>query len=227
MNDMKGLSEQGYTIIPDVLSTEECDDLLEELANWTVGRSRAGVRHLMRCPAISSLAHDTRLQTLAKAALKETTNPYRATLFEKTQESNWLVAWHQDSALPLEKKFVSPEWGPWSQKSGITYAHAPAWALDRIITLRIQLDPCTQDDGPLRVIPGSHLKGVLSDSIIHLISKHEPLVECLVPQGGILVMKPLIIHASSKSKGSTPRRVLHIEYAPASGISESIKLAVA
>ncbi|NJN69407.1 MAG: phytanoyl-CoA dioxygenase family protein [Nitrospira sp.] len=138
-----------------------------------------------------------------------------------------MVAWHQDTALPLEKRFVSSEWDPWSTKFGIMYAHAPAWALDRIITLRIQLDPCAQDNGPLRVIPRSHLKGVLSDSEIHLTSKHEPLVECLVPQGGVLVMKPLIIHASSKSKGGTSRRVLHIEYAPASGISEGIQLAIA
>lgn len=224
---MNKLADDGYAISPNVLTKEECDHLLKELTTWTAGRSRAGIRHLMRCPVISSLARDTRLQTLAQTALMETTNPYRATLFEKTRESNWLVSWHQDTAVPLEKKFASSEWGPWSTKFGIMYAHAPAWALDRIITLRIQLDPCAQDDGPLRVIPRSHQKGVLSDSEIHLISQHEHPVECLVPQGGVLVMKPLIIHASSKSKGGTPRRVLHIEYAPASGISESIQLAIA
>ena len=224
---MNKLADDGYAISPNVLAKGECDHLRKELTNWTVGRSRAGIRHLMRCPVISYLARDTRLQTLAQTALMETTNPYRATLFEKTRGSNWLVSWHQDTALPLKKKFTSSEWGPWSTKFGIMYAHAPAWALDRIITLRIQLDPCAQDDGPLRVIPRSHQKGVLSDSEIHLISKKEPPVECLVPQGGVLVMKPLIIHASSKSKGGTPRRVLHIEYAPASGISESIQLAIA
>ena len=84
---MKQLTEKGYAIISNVLSKEECDHLLVELANWTAGRSRAGIRHLMRCPAVSSLAHDTRLQALARTALMETTNPYRATLFEKTQES--------------------------------------------------------------------------------------------------------------------------------------------
>ncbi len=224
---MSMLSEQGYTIIPNVLSHEECTDLLEKLAKWTVGRSRAGIRHLMRYPAVSLFARDNRLQTLATAALAETANPYRATLFEKSQESNWLVVWHQDTALPLEKRFFSSEWGPWSKKSGVIYAHAPAWALDRIVTLRIQLDSSAQDDGPLRIIPGSHRKGVLSDSDIHLITRHESSVECLVPQGGVLVMKPLIIHASSKSNGSTPRRVLHIEYAPVSGISEDIQLSVA
>lgn len=224
---MKELPEGGYAILPDVLSKEECDHLLEELANWTVGRSRAGVRHLMTCPAISSLAHDTRLQALAKGALMGAASPYRATLFKKSPQSNWLVAWHQDTALPLERRFVSPEWGPWSNKSGVIYAHAPAWALDRIVTLRIQLDPCVHHDGHLRVIPRSHLKGVLSDSEIQLITRYETPIECRVPQGGVLVMKPLIIHASSKSRSDNPRRVLHIEYAPTSGISESIRLAIA
>lgn len=181
----------------------------------------------MRCPTISSLALGQRLQTLAETALGERATPYRATLFEKSKESNWLVVWHQDTALPLEKRFISSEWGPWSKKHGIIYAHAPTWALNKIVTLRIQLDSSAQNDGPLRVIPGSHQKGVLTDSDIHFITQHEPSVECLVPQGGVLVMKPLIIHASSKSHGSTPRRVLHIEYAPTSGISESIHLAVA
>lgn len=153
--------------------------------------------------------------------------PYRATLFKKSKESNWLVVWHQDTALPLEQRVTSSEWGPWSNKHGVIYAHAHAWALEKIVTLRIQLDSSAQDDGPLRVIPGSHRNGVLTDSDIHLVTQHEPPVECLVPQGGVLVMKPLIIHASSKSHGSTPRRVLHIEYAPVSGISRDIQLAVA
>ena len=123
---MKEFADDGYAIIPYLLSKEECDQLLAQLGNWTVGRSRAGVRHLMGCPAISTLAHDTRLQALTKAALMEAATPYRATLFEKTPESNWLVAWHQDSALLLKQMFGSSEWGPWSNKSGIIYAHAPA-----------------------------------------------------------------------------------------------------
>ncbi|MGE0643051.1 MAG: phytanoyl-CoA dioxygenase family protein [Nitrospira sp.] len=224
---MKRLAEDGYAIIPGVLSKNDCERLLDELAGWTVDRSRAGIQHLMKCPPISSLAQDKRLHALAKAALTGTATPFRAPLFEKTPKSNWLVAWHQDTALPIERKFASPEWGPWSKKSGIIYAHAPAWALDRIVTLRIQLDPGAQHDGSLRVIPRSHLKGVLSDSEIHRLTEHEIPAECLVPQGGVLIMKPLIIHASSKSRSNAPRRVVHIEYAPATGIAENVQLAIA
>ena len=224
---MRQFPELGYAITPQVLSENECNQLLRELSSWETGRSRAGVRHLMSCPAVSSVARDQRLQVLALEALGELPTPYRATLFEKSGDSNWLVAWHQDTALPLTTQFMSPEWGPWSHKSGITYAHAPAWALERIVTLRIHLDPCGQDNGPLRVLPGTHRKGILTNSEISILAKDEPFTECLVPQGGILVMKPLVLHASSRARKDAPRRVVHIEYAPASGLPEKIQLAVA
>jgi ectoine hydroxylase-related dioxygenase (phytanoyl-CoA dioxygenase family) len=224
---MEELNKNGFAVIHDVFSSEECSCILDHLSNWKIGRSRAGTRHLMACPAVSSLANDTRLITLASTALSEPAIPYRATLFEKSPKSNWLVVWHQDTALPLCKKIDGAEWGPWSCKAGVTYAHAPSWALKKLITLRVHLDPCAPENGPLRVIPGSHQTGVLTDIEIGTITKTQASAECVVPAGGVLLMKPLIIHASSKSKSKTPRRVLHIEYAPQSGIGTGIHLAVA
>lgn len=224
---MEELNKKGFAVICDVLSSEECSCILDHLSNWKIGRSRAGTRHLMTCPAVSSLAHDRRLITLASTALSEPAIPYRATLFEKSPKSNWLVVWHQDTALPLSKNIDGSEWGPWSCKAGVTYAHAPSWALEKLITLRVHLDPCAPENGPLRVIPGSHQNGVLTDNEIGTITKTQASAECVVPAGGVLLMKPLIIHASSKSKSKTPRRVLHIEYAPQSGIGTGIHLAVA
>ncbi len=181
----------------------------------------------MTCPAVLSLANDKRLIALASTALSEPATPYRATLFEKSPKSNWLVVWHQDTALPLSKKLDGSEWGPWSNKLGVTYAHSPSWALEKVITLRVHLDPCGPENGPLRVIPRSHQNGVLTDDEIGAITKRQASLECVVPAGGVLLMKPLIIHASSKSKSKTPRRILHIEYAPQSGIGTGVYLAVA
>jgi len=79
---------------------------------------------------------------------------------------NWLVPWHQDTALPLEERRDAPGWGPWSVKSGITYAHAPARALARVVALRLHLDDSRSDNGPLRVIPGTHRLRVLTDADI-------------------------------------------------------------
>jgi ectoine hydroxylase-related dioxygenase (phytanoyl-CoA dioxygenase family) len=182
---------------------------------------------LMKNALIETTARDPRLLAIATHALGECAIPYRATLFEKSGHANWLVVWHQDTALPLSSVNVGSEWGPWSRKAGVIYAHAPTWALSRTIALRVHLDASTPENGPLRVIPGSHANGVLTDKEVFAVAKRQPKVDCLVPRGGVLAMRPLLIHSSSKSKGVLPRRVLHIEYADSLDLSEGVRLAVA
>jgi ectoine hydroxylase-related dioxygenase (phytanoyl-CoA dioxygenase family) len=167
------------------------------------------------------------LLEIAKQSVGDCAIPYRATLFEKSGRANWLVVWHQDTALPLSSVNDAPDWGPWSRKATVIYAHAPTWALSRTIALRVHLDPSTPENGPLRVIPGSHANGVLTDGEVLAIARHQTQVDCLVPRGGVLAMRPLLIHSSSKSKVDLPRRVLHIEYADSLDLSDGIRLAVA
>lgn len=104
-------------------------------------------------------------------------------------------------------------WGPWSEKHGICYAHAPATALSQVLALRVHLDESDEDNGPLRVIPGSHGAGVLTDVEMGAVAACVTPVSCVVARGGVVAMRPLIIHASSKVRSDRPRRVLHIEYA--------------
>jgi ectoine hydroxylase-related dioxygenase (phytanoyl-CoA dioxygenase family) len=192
-----------------------------------MARGRAGARHLMALPAINALANSGVLTGLAKEWLGMPAIPFRATLFEKSDTSNWLISWHQDTALPLSGKFESAGWGPWSEKAGIRYAHAPAWALSRVIALRVHLDASMSSNGPLRVVPRSHSCGVMSNkSVIEFVSSHDS-VECFAPRGGVIAMRPLLIHASSKARTPEPRRVLHIEYTGSLDFGEGIRLAVA
>jgi ectoine hydroxylase-related dioxygenase (phytanoyl-CoA dioxygenase family) len=177
--------------------------------------------------SVAAAARDVRLLRVATAALNRPAIPFRATLFEKSGDQNWLIAWHQDTALPVESQFDAPGWGPWSRKAGIAYAHAPAWALSRIIALRLHLDASTSENGPLRVIPGSHAAGLLTDCEVAQLARASASVECLVPRGGVLAMRPLLIHASSKTRGRDPRRVLHIEYADSLDLAPGIRLAIA
>ena len=221
------MANPGYSIAETVFSGGECDELLCGLASVGIARGRAGARHLMAHPLVNATAHDARLLEIAKDSLGDFAIPYRATLFEKSGHANWLVVWHQDTALPLSSVNVSSEWGPWSRKAGVVYAHAPAWALSRTIALRIHLDASTTENGPLRVIPGSHVNGVLSDEDVFAVARHHTPVDCIVPRGGVLAMRPLLIHSSSKSKGDFLRRVLHIEYADSLDLSDGIRLAVA
>jgi ectoine hydroxylase-related dioxygenase (phytanoyl-CoA dioxygenase family) len=180
----------------------------------------------MGVPEVARIASDTRLLAIARRELRTEPFPFRVTLFEKTGKANWLVVWHQDTALPLRVRFYAPGWGPWSEKMGVAYAHAPASALSRVVALRVHLDASTTDNGPLRVVPHSHVLGVLTDEEVTSVVRGHGFVECLVPKGGILTMSPLIIHSSSKARIDAPRRVLHIEYADSESLGQGIELAV-
>jgi len=221
------MADLGFWIEKDVLSDVQCEALSKLLADGTQARGRAGTRHLMASPGVREIAFDSRLLQLAAETLGGRAVPFRATLFEKSGRANWLVVWHQDTALPLAAPADGEEWGPWSTKEGVLYAHAPAWALDRIVALRVHLDASTSDNGPLRVLPGTHRAGVLSDDEVFARARQGESVDCIVGRGGILAMRPLLIHSSSKVRLDQPRRVLHIEYADTLDLGRGIRVAVA
>lgn len=206
-------SKDGFAVLSGVFSTRESEDLLQKLASSSLPRSRAGIRHILRHSAVAALANDARMLSFAKDALGPQAFPFHATLFDKSPDANWLVVWHQDTALPLRDKHETSGWGPWSTKDGVTYAHAPAGALEQVLAIRVHLDDSTAENGPLRLLPGTHNRGVLSDDEICRLSGEIEPVACTVKSGGIVLMRPLLVHASSKSTSQMSRRVLHIEYA--------------
>ena len=127
----------------------------------------------------------------------------------------------------MQERRDVPGWGPWSIKSGITYAHAPATALSRVVALRLHFDDSREDNGPLRLLPGTHAFGVLSEADTERLVREIPPVDCLVSSGGIIAMRPLILHASSKAKTDRPRRVLHIEYVDSLEADDGLRIAIA
>jgi ectoine hydroxylase-related dioxygenase (phytanoyl-CoA dioxygenase family) len=221
------VDRHGFATIPAVLTSHQITALAQHLSEAQVRRTRAGARHLMADKSIANLANDARLLNIAREILGGDAVPFRATLFDKSPEANWLVVWHQDTALPLTRRGEIAGWGPWSIKEGINYAHAPAHALERVVALRLHLDDSTAENGPLRVLPGTHKLGVLSDDVVAQLAQQSSPADCIVPQGGVLAMRPLIIHSSSKSQSDVPRRVLHIEYAESTMIADGMELAVA
>lgn len=223
----RSVEEHGFALIPDVLGEQDISRLSEDLADAQLRRSRAGVRHALKHPAVARIAEDLRLLDIARGVLGAGAVPYRATLFDKSPESNWLVVWHQDTALPLRRRQETQGWGPWSVKDGVINAHAPASALDQVLALRVHLDDSTAENGPLRVLPGTHRQDVLSDEAIQALAATLSPVDCLIPKGGVVAMRPLLVHASSKSQSESPRRVLHIEYAASWVTEDGLELAVA
>jgi len=222
----ESIEQNGFAIIPSVISCSEIDDLINSLEKLAV-RSKAGARHLMKHLSVNALAYDKRMLTIARSVLGNSAIPFRATLFDKSSTANWLVVWHQDTALPLREITKSAGWGPWSVKDYVFNTHAPTEALNTVLALRIHLDDSTSVNGPLRVIPGTHKHGVLTDSEVGQLAAESQSVECIVSKGGVVAMRPLIIHASSKSSSDIPRRVIHIEYASSLAITNDHQLAIA
>ena len=147
------VERDGAALIEAIFSRLETTALLQEIADHHPARSRAGIRHALRHSAVRCVAYDSRLMDIAAAILSAAARPFRATLFDKSQAANWLVVWHQDTALPLQSRRDVDGWGPWSIKEGIEYAHAPTAALSQVLALRISLDDSNAENGPLRVIP--------------------------------------------------------------------------
>jgi ectoine hydroxylase-related dioxygenase (phytanoyl-CoA dioxygenase family) len=181
----------------------------------------------MNLSGVSRIANSKKVIEIVRAILGHDAIPFRATFFDKSPSSNWLVMWHQDTALPLMEKKEIDDWGPWSVKDGVTYAHAPSTALGKVLAIRLHLDDSNASNGPLRVLPGTHKSGVLTDEQMHALSDHSQSVDCTVPRGGAVLMRPLVVHASSKSSSDEPRRVIHIEYAAKREIMPGMILAIA
>jgi ectoine hydroxylase-related dioxygenase (phytanoyl-CoA dioxygenase family) len=226
VQDFDGIRELGFAMIPGVVGNTEIAALPQALATSGLPHGRAGIRHALLCPEVCHLAKSACLVEIASATLEAHTFPYRATLFAKFREANWLIVWHQDTALPIRQRVNRKGWGPWSIKEKVLYAHAPASALSRIVALRVHLDDSTPRNGSLRVLPRTHKLGVLTDNEIEDLSRRILPVECACDRGGVLAMRPLIVHSSSKAQTTEPRRVLHIEYAASTAIDDGVEIAI-
>lgn len=220
------IEADGYAIRDEVFEPQWLKDTLDDGIQRSGMRSRAGLRHAMSSACVRALARSSQLKQLACKVLGPRAFPFRATIFDKSPSANWLVVWHQDTALPLCERMEVPGWGPWSTKAGVTYAHAPAEVLSQVLALRVHLDHSTADNGPLRVLPATHRFGLLSDDRIHELATQIAAVECVVPEGGVVAMRPLLVHASSKSRSDVPRRVLHVEYAASDSIASPLTLEI-
>jgi ectoine hydroxylase-related dioxygenase (phytanoyl-CoA dioxygenase family) len=197
--------------VPDVVVDWLCDEL-EPL--WAEGSRRGGVRDLLaRSAAVRELARSAPVREALGAVLGPGAFAVRGLLFDKTPSANWKVIWHQDLTLAVRERHLVQGFGPWSQKAGIPHVQAPVALLERMLAVRVHLDPCGPADGPLRVIPGSHRSGRLNAEAIGRVRERAPERLCGVDRGGLLLMRPLVLHASSAAGRPTRRRVVHLEMA--------------
>jgi ectoine hydroxylase-related dioxygenase (phytanoyl-CoA dioxygenase family) len=164
---------------------------------------------------VQELARSEAVRSVAEAALGEHCFAVRGILFDKTPAANWKVTWHQDLTIAVRERREIHGFGPWSVKEGVPHVQPPVEILEGMVAVRVHLDDCGIENGPVRVIPRSHTFGRLSVADIDLWKKEHPSVDCTLSRGGILAFFPLLLHSSSPSNRPEHRRVIHLEFAAA------------
>ncbi|MBB5032560.1 phytanoyl-CoA dioxygenase family protein [Prosthecobacter vanneervenii] len=208
MNLAASLDADGYVIVPNVLDDSACDGLRSALGDAT----GAGSRGMLHIPVVADLAQNI-LAGLVRPHLPSDPVPVRGIYFDKRPETNWLVAWHQDLTLALRAPVESPGFGPWSVKDGVPHVQPPVPLLEQMLAVRLHLDDANAENGALRVLPGTHRLGRLSAESIQQCRETHCEVLCEARAGDVLLMRPLLLHASSRSTSTSRRRVLHVEFA--------------
>lgn len=224
------LEQAGFAVVPAIVDATTVAGLCEALVDVPDaaggdrsrgeadavrdrGRGLYAVRNLLSLsPAVRRLAAEPVVRRLVEPFLGPRARVVRAILFDKTAGANWKVAWHQDLSIAVRQRHEVPGYWPWSVKAGVPHVQPPADLLARMLTVRLHLDDCGPDNGPLRVLPGSHRHGVLSPTDVRdWPSRAEP-IDCVVTAGGALLMRPLLLHASSAATAPGHRRVVHLEW---------------
>lgn len=210
---MYQVERDGFEILPGFVSAEDVAWLREALAQSFGEAAQPGIRNVaQKCRAVDDLVRSSLFGDLAQRYTPGHAHPFRVTLFHKSLENNWLVPWHQDRMLAVDSRVEVPGWGPWSQKEGVYHVQPPAQVLAQMISLRLALDDVDRDNGCLQVIPQSHHRGILTREQSSHLRQTQPPFFCEAKAGDLTLMRPLILHASSKAKRPGRRRVLHIEY---------------
>ncbi|WP_395010250.1 phytanoyl-CoA dioxygenase family protein [Undibacterium sp.] len=207
---------QGFFVTPPLLSEIELAQLSEQLAAITSNSAapKAGDRQLLSHAWCSQLAQVIQQHALLCDVLPASYRAVQCSLFEKSVDNNWLVALHQDLSIPVAEKVDHPALNAWSNKDGCWFVQAPVEVLEQLVAVRLHVDVCTEFDGALKLIPGSHQYGKLDTTQANTLRAASAERLCAVERGAALVMRPLVLHASSKASGHSRRRVLHFVFGP-------------
>lgn len=210
----------GFAIVENVLDHETVCRLREAMkeveAPQGVSRRQEvyAIRNLLdTVPAVRRLAESEPVLSLIRPILGANCFAVRGLFFDKVAGANWRVPWHQDISIAVREHQEVPGFQNPSTKAGVPHIQPPPALLERMLSIRLHLDECNVDNGPLRVLPGTHRQGKLTADGVSQLRTGIPEVACLLPEGGALLMRPLLLHASSPATTPGHRRVIHLEYA--------------
>lgn len=164
-------------------------------------------------PLVAALLDRPVVRALVMEVLGPKARAVRAIAFDKTNNANWFVPWHQDRTIAVREKDESAQVTHWTVKAGLPHCEAPIPLLENMLTLRWHLDLIGPDDGGLRVLPGSHRLGRLDAEARRALAAKSAQVELAVSAGTVVAMRPLLVHGSRRRTTQGHRRVLHVELA--------------
>jgi ectoine hydroxylase-related dioxygenase (phytanoyl-CoA dioxygenase family) len=214
------IQEKGFVVLKNLLDETTVNRFISEIESVQdkVGIKKFStvyaIRNLMDAvPGLRQLPREPAIRQVLTGVLGDSYFPVRAILFDKLPTANWNVGWHQDNTIAVKSRIDTPGFGPWSKKAGVVHVQPPADILDKMLTVRIHLDDCDESNGPLKVIAGSHAHGKLDDNQIDNWIQKGTITHCTTPRGGAVILRPLLLHASSSSEKPAHRRVIHLEFA--------------
>lgn len=222
MGWIQQFQQEGYAVLPSVLPPSEVAALRDAVegfeASHAAVREKRGSTYAVRrlcemIPGVRTLSASPAIRSIVEPVLGPTARVVRSLLFDKNPEANWKVPWHQDLTIAVRERREVAGFGPWSEKAGVPHVQPPVEVLERMMTVRLHLDDCGVDNGPLRVLAGSHRLGVIDTGAIGQVRAEGSEVVCTVPAGGVVLMRPLTLHASSPAERPGHRRVVHLELA--------------
>ncbi|MCW3071242.1 MAG: phytanoyl-CoA dioxygenase [Bacteroidetes bacterium] len=221
MINKRELEESGFTIIDAVYSKEEIAGIVEAIrsadSSGEAFRKSSGLfairQFLKEFPDLSTSIFNEKLKQVISELPGSNYFLVKSIYFDKPERSNWFVAYHQDLMIAVDKKISADDYGPWTDKQGQFAVQPPIAVLSSIFTIRIHLDDTDENNGALKVIAGSHRKGIVRPETINLQEAIEDV--CPVPSGGIMIMRPLLMHSSARTVNNSQRRVIHIELSDA------------
>jgi hypothetical protein len=217
------VERDGFTILPEVFSPQESVAIRDELtAALAAGAQREAAIHsesgglyaarnvLELWPGAGHVWRQPRLLSVLGEVLGPAFGLVRVLFFDKPPEQSWALPWHKDTTIAVrDNRKPSTRFGKPTRKAGVPHVDAPVEVLQTMLTARLHLDDVTEENGPLKVIPGSQRYGkalTLGDTAPATV-----LARC----GDVLLMRPLIAHCSNRSRPGTcrHRRILHLEFA--------------
>ncbi len=212
------VSENGFTVIADVFSNSEIDHIVTTIQQTDTSKPTfrkttdlfAIRQFLKEVPGTIPSIFTRGFTSIIDEVFGNDYFVVKSIYFDKPGESNWFVAYHQDLTISVDKKMEMDGFGPWTLKQNQYAVQPPLDILENNFTIRIHLDDTDEDNGALRIIPGSHTKGVYRPETIDWTMEKE--ISCSVPKGGIMIMRPLLLHASGRTTNNKKRRVIHIEF---------------